>query len=207
MRRMANPQESLMGIASSRRPSDDRPLSDRSDDLSDGELSDVSSASSASSASPADAAVPLEGDFTPRAVLVGLAVGVLLAFTNLYFGLQTGWISMMSLQSALVGYALFQLPSPFPPSAGPAWLRAALSFDRPFSPQENVVLQTTAVATGTLPLAAGLVGIIPALGMLDERLDGQPPIRMGYWGLVGWSLGICFFGWVEGRGSRRGSVG
>lgn len=29
-----------------------------------------------------------------RAVLFGLVIGCLLCFTNLYFGLQTGWISM-----------------------------------------------------------------------------------------------------------------
>ncbi len=113
-------------------------------------------------------------------------------------GLQTGWISMMSLQSALLGFAIFRLPSLPPP------LLRFLSFipfisrlftpNRPFTPQENVVLQTTAVATGTLPLAAGLVGIIPALEQLDFKLDGMEPIKLGYWKLVGWSLGICFFG-------------
>lgn len=32
----------------------------------------------------------IEGDFTIRAVTVGLGVGVLLAMSNMYFGLQTG---------------------------------------------------------------------------------------------------------------------
>lgn len=32
----------------------------------------------------------LEGDFTFRAVFVGLLVGVVLCMTNIYFGLQTG---------------------------------------------------------------------------------------------------------------------
>jgi len=32
----------------------------------------------------------LEGDFTLRAVVVGLGVGCILCFTNIYFGLQTG---------------------------------------------------------------------------------------------------------------------
>lgn len=84
-----------------------------------------------------------------RAVLVGLLIGCLLCFTNLYFGLQTGWISMcvsvfwlawsilkaicrMSLQSALLGYLI------------------SLTFGRRMTPQENVVLQTTATATGTV---------------------------------------------------------
>ena len=34
-------------------------------------------------------------DFTVRGVAVGLVIGVLIAFSNAYFGLQTGWISGM----------------------------------------------------------------------------------------------------------------
>ncbi|KAL7415601.1 OPT oligopeptide transporter protein-domain-containing protein [Mrakia frigida] len=124
----------------------------------------------------------IEGDFTFRAVSVGLLVGCLMAFTNLYFGLQTGWISMMSLQSALLGFGIFKLvPKVFPNS-------------RPFTVQENVVLQTTAVATGTMPLAAGLVGIIPALEMLEWEKDGQGPVVLGFGKLVCWCLGVAFFG-------------
>ena len=48
-------------------------------------------------------------------VVVGLGVGSLMCFSNMYFGLQTGFISMMSLQSALLGYGAFQLlKSTFP---------------------------------------------------------------------------------------------
>jgi uncharacterized oligopeptide transporter (OPT) family protein len=91
---------------------------------------------------------------------------------------------MMSLQSALLGYAIFLILPKLLPSL----------FSRPFTVQENVILQTTAVATGTMPLAAGLVGIIPALGMLSERLDGVAPIVLGWKGLVGWCLAVAFFG-------------
>eukprot|EP00965_Chrysotila_dentata_P153753 5082984-Pleurochrysis_carterae.AAC.1 len=38
---------------------------------------------------------------------------------------------------------------------------------RPFTVHENVVVQTVAVATATLPLAGGFVGIIPALKMIE----------------------------------------
>lgn len=48
---------------------------------------------------------------------------------------------MMSLQSSLLGFAIFK---PF---------QNALKYK--FGPVENVVLQTTAVATATMPLAAG----------------------------------------------------
>ena len=93
---------------------------------------------------------------TFRAVMGGLGVGSVLCFTNMYFGLQTGWVTMGSIQAAVVGFAIFKLCIP-----GVV----------PFGPLENVVLQTVSVATATMPLAGGFIGIIPALGMLD------PPVR------------------------------
>lgn len=98
----------------------------------------------------------------------------------MYFGLQTGWISMMSLQSSLLGYAVFK---PFQ-----GRLRVA------FGPIENVLLQTTAVATATMPLAAGFVGIVPALALLTEEDRVGGPIRLSASQLIIWSLGLAFFG-------------
>ncbi|KZP11045.1 OPT superfamily oligopeptide transporter [Athelia psychrophila] len=115
-------------------------------------------------------------EFTLKAVLLGLLIGCLLCFTNLYFGLQTGWISMMSLQSALIGFLLSRL------------------LPIPLSAKELVVCQTTAVATGTMPLAAGFVGILPALGLLSEEQDGTPPVVLSWMGAIGWSCSVAFFG-------------
>ncbi|KAH9959654.1 OPT oligopeptide transporter [Russula dissimulans] len=115
-------------------------------------------------------------EFTLRAVVLGLLIGCLLCFTNLYFGLQTGWISMMSLQSSIIGFLISKL----------LMIR--------ITPQENVVIQTTAVATGTMPLAAGFVGIVPALSLLDEQKDGSGPITLTWGSAVGWSCAIAYFG-------------
>ena len=95
---------------------------------------------------------------------------------------------MMSLQSALLGFAIFRIIPTLLPSLS----------STPFTPQENVILQTTAVATGTMPLAAGLVGIIPALEMMTLEDDGKPPIILSYGSLVMWCLAVAFFGQVEG---------
>jgi uncharacterized oligopeptide transporter (OPT) family protein len=70
---------------------------------------------------------------------------------------------MMSLQSALLGFAIFKTLPQLLPSL----------MNKPFTSQENVILQTVAVATGTMPLAAGLVGIIPALGMMTVEEMGD----------------------------------
>ncbi|KIY44005.1 oligopeptide transporter [Fistulina hepatica ATCC 64428] len=115
-------------------------------------------------------------EFTLKGVVLGLAIGCLLCFTNLYFGLQTGWISMMSLQSALIGFLISKM------------------LPTPLAPHELIVVQTTAVATGTIPLAAGFVGILPALSLLEPERDNATAIDLSWAGAVAWSCSIAFFG-------------
>ncbi|KAJ5576899.1 hypothetical protein N7535_003825 [Penicillium sp. DV-2018c] len=130
--------------------------------------------------------------FTPRSLLVGLIIGALITFSNTYFGLQTGWISTMAMPSALIGFSVFKV------------LSKHLSF--PFTPIENVLIQTVAGAVGTMPLGCGFVGVIPALEFLMNPGEDGPegdggegeggPLNLGFWKLVIWSLGVCLFGVV-----------
>lgn len=83
---------------------------------------------------------------------------------------------MMSIQSALIGFLISRM------------------LPAPLSPQEIIVVQTTAVATGTMPLAAGFVGILPALGLLSEERDGTPPIHLTWLSAAAWSCAVAFFG-------------
>lgn len=85
----------------------------------------------------------------------------------------------MSIQSALIGFLISRM------------------LKTPLTPQEIIVVQTTAVATGTMPLAAGFVGILPALGLLSEERDGTPPIHLSWLAAVGWSCSIAYFGSVN----------
>ncbi|KAL9936542.1 hypothetical protein V8E36_004610 [Tilletia maclaganii] len=123
-----------------------------------------------------------DDDFTARAVVTGLLVGCLVAFTNLSLGLQSGWTSMMSLQSALLGFGILKV------------IRVPTFRNRPFSPQENAVLQATAVAVGSMPLSAGFVGIIPALTQLEPEQDGSGPIKLNTWQLLAWCFALAYFG-------------
>lgn len=131
-----------------------------------------------------------DNDFTIRAVLAGLLIGCLLAFTNLYLGLQSGWISMMSLQSSLLGFAFFRIIPRYLNLAG----RRFILMSTPFSPQENVLVQTTAAAVGVMPLSAGLVGVIPALKKLTWDKDGSGPIDLDFLQLLGWCFALAYFG-------------
>lgn len=76
-------------------------------------------------------------NFTVRGVLVGLGIGIIICFSNTYFGLQTGWASGMAMPSALLGFAFFKSLSRF--------------IAYPFTPVENVLVQTVAGAVGTMP--------------------------------------------------------
>ena len=127
-------------------------------------------------------------NFTIRGVLVGLVIGVIICFSNMYFGLQTGWVSGMAMPSALLGFAYFKTVS------------RLLSY--PFSPVENVLVQSVAGSVGTMPLGCGFVGVIPALNfMLTPEENG--PLRVGLWKLTVWAVGIAFFGVVFAVPLRR----
>ncbi|KAJ2383410.1 OPT super, partial [Coemansia sp. RSA 2611] len=86
----------------------------------------------------------------------------------------------MSLQSSLVGFAVFKA------------LEHVL--DVPFGPAENVVLQSTAVATATMPLAGGFVGILPALKLLEESESNGARTVLNFGQLCAWGLALTFFG-------------
>lgn len=158
------------------RPSLDQPPTDPIDDPTPNHQAPVTSPQS----------------FTPRSLLVGLIIGALITFSNTYFGLQTGWISTMAMPSALIGFSVFKVLSKY------------LSF--PFTPVENVLIQTVAGAVGTMPLGCGFVGVIPALEFLLKPGEDGPegdggegeggPLKLGFWKLVIWSLGVCLFGVV-----------
>ncbi|RDW66147.1 hypothetical protein BP6252_09782 [Coleophoma cylindrospora] len=120
-------------------------------------------------------------NFTLRGLLVGLGVGLIICFSNMYFGLQTGWVSSMSMPSSLIGFAFFRT--------------LAKHLDLPFTPVENVLVQTVAGSMGTMPLGCGFVGVMPALNyMLKPEESG--PLFLSLWKLILWSLGLCFFGVV-----------
>jgi hypothetical protein len=54
-----------------------------------------------------------------------------------------------------------------------------------------------------MPLAAGFVGIIPALGLLDEKKDGSRAITMNWTSAVGWSCAVAYFGQVDSSSLQR----
>ena len=127
-------------------------------------------------------------NFTFRGTLVGLVIGIIICFSNTYFGLQTGWVSGMTMPAALIGFAFFKTISKH--------------IELPFTPVENVLVQTVAGAVGTMPLGCGFVGVMPALNYLLKS-EENGPLKLSTGNLILWSLGICFFGVVFAVPLRR----
>mmetsp|Transcript_23938 Transcript_23938/g.77023 ORF Transcript_23938/g.77023 Transcript_23938/m.77023 type:complete len:644 (+) Transcript_23938:71-2002(+) len=108
---------------------------------------------------------------TFRACAVGTVVGFALCASNLYFGLQSGWTTMGSIQAAMIGNRV--LASMGQGAAGAA---------------ETVVAQTVAVSAATMPIAGGFVGVVPALSVVSPSL-------LGTWrSQLVWTGGLAFFG-------------
>lgn len=119
---------------------------------------------------------------TTRGIIAGLFIGSLVLISNFQFGLQTGWVSMMSLPSALLGFTIFKQ------------LQDKLSYN--FTDVENVFVQSVAVAVGTGPLAYGFVGVIPAIEkfLTKEESGFNKVIKFSLNELILWSIGLGFFG-------------
>lgn len=125
---------------------------------------------------------PALRQITTRSIVAGLVIGSLILVSNFQFGLQTGWVSMMSLPSALLAFAVFKQ------------LQKKLEYE--FTDVENVFVQSIAVAVGTGPLAYGFVGVVPALEKFlraDESGTGKL-IHFSLRELIVWSTGLAFFG-------------
>ena len=140
-------------------------------------------------ATPGAHASALDGtNFTFRGVAVGCLIGVIICFSNTYFGLQTGWVSGMAMPASLIGFAIFKTLSRY--------------LVLPFTPVENVLVQTVAGAVGTMPLGLGFVGVMPSLQFLLQKNEGAP-VDLSLWRLIVWGIGLCLFGVVFGVPLRR----
>ncbi|RKH29622.1 OPT family oligopeptide transporter [Corallococcus praedator] len=159
------------------------------------------SVSSGHPASPPEAAVgpgeplpPVQGlgtagapasqgrEWTVRALGMGLLIGALLAVTNLYMGMKTGWWDSGSITATVLGFSGL----------------AAYGRRRgvPYTPLENNLTQTAASAVGAMPAAAGLLGALPALALLGVAVPGW---GIAAWGLVLGTVGVLVAGLLRRR--------
>ena len=160
---------------------DGRPDESQPEDGEDDPLLQRTRADNASFNEMAHMSVTEGTNFTFRGVFVGTLIGVIICFSNTYFGLQTGWVSGMAMPASLIGFAVFKSVS--------------RHLKLPFTPVENVLVQTVAGAVGMEPLGCGFIGVIPALQFLLRSEEGAP-LELGLWKLIIWGVGISLFGVV-----------
>jgi uncharacterized oligopeptide transporter (OPT) family protein len=106
-------------------------------------------------------------ELSARALGVGVLVGSVLALGNLYMGLKMGLWDSGSITASVLSFGLLAA-------------LARLS-GRRISCLETNIAQTTAVAVGAAPAAAGLIGALPALELLGRS---TPAWLACAWGAV-----------------------
>ncbi|SPO25491.1 related to permeases - unknown function [Ustilago trichophora] len=97
---------------------------------------------------------------TIRSLVVGTILGCIIAASNVYLGLKTGFTFGASLFGAILGYSIIKLMS----KALPEKLGGGF-----FGPRENCTIQTAATAAGSL--TGMFVAAVPAMYQLDLLHD------------------------------------
>ncbi|MDM3886916.1 OPT family oligopeptide transporter [Pseudomonas sp. BCRC 81390] len=121
--------------------------------------------------------VRVERELSLRAVLTGIALGILLTPSNVYAGLRIGWSFNMSIIALLVGFAVWQ-SLPGRSRGRPAWTL-----------HESNINQTVASAAASI-VSGGLVAPIPAYTLLT----GQ---QLAPLALMAWVFAVSFLGiWI-----------
>lgn len=116
-------------------------------------------------------------ELSPRAVITGVVLGILLTPSNVYAGLKIGWSFNMSIIALLVGYGVWQ-----------GLARKRLE-QQPWTLLESNINQTVASAAASI-VSGGLVAPIPAYTLLTgEQLDPLP--------MIAWVFSVSFLGiWI-----------
>jgi putative OPT family oligopeptide transporter len=113
---------------------------------------------------------------TPRALIMGMALGAFMSLSNVYVGLKAGWGLGVAITSTILAFAIFATLTRFFPKQFP-----------PFSILENNAMASCASAAGYMT-GAGVVNAIPALMMLN------PQAVPNMWVLTAWVVVISWLG-------------
>ncbi|HYO70096.1 MAG TPA: OPT/YSL family transporter, partial [Archangium sp.] len=113
-------------------------------------------------------------ELTARALVAGGLIGAVVAVTNVYTGLKTGFWESGCVLSSLLAFG---------------GLSAMARRGPPVSPLETNLSQTAAVSVGAMPATAGLLGAVPALAMLGTQPPGW---AVALWGVGLGTLGVLF---------------
>ena len=118
---------------------------------------------------------------TTRALIMGMFLGMLMACSNVYVGLKSGWGLGVTVTSCVLAYTIFASLTRMMPRLFP-----------PFTILENNAMQSCASAAAAMT-SAGLVNAIPALMMLSPTSLPQGFLARCMW-LIPWLVCISWMG-------------
>lgn len=124
---------------------------------------------------------PETPQLTLRAVLMGSTLGFLLAFTNLYVGLMTGWGLGVAITASILSYGIWTT------------LQSLGIARTPMTILENNCMQSTASSAG-YATGSTMVSAIPALLMLSATPDNPAGAHMPPWELAAWTISVAGLG-------------
>ena len=137
------------------------------------------------------------GEDTPqltlRAVLVGSGLGFLLAFTNLYIGLKTGWALGVAITACILSYALWS----FLVKAGLARSQMTIL--------ETNCMQSTASSAG-YSTGGTMVSAIAAFVLLSATPENPLGVHINPWVLVAWTIVLAALGTVMAIPMKRNLI-
>jgi putative OPT family oligopeptide transporter len=119
--------------------------------------------------------------FTLRAVVMGSLLGFLLAFTNLYVGLKTGWGLGVAITACIVSFSMWNL-----------CLRLGIARS-PLSILESNCMQSTASAAG-YSTGSTMVSATPALLLLTVTAQDPHGRHLPWLVLAGWTFFLALLG-------------
>ena len=130
---------------------------------------------------------------TVRAVAMGSVLGFLLAFTNLYIGLKTGWALGVAITACIMSYAIWT----FAVKSGVA--------KSPMTILETNCMQSTASSAG-YSTGGTMVSAIAALFLLSVSTENPNGVHMNLWVLSGWTVALAALGTVMAIPMKRNLI-
>ena len=130
---------------------------------------------------------------TIRAVLMGSGLGFLLAFTNLYIGLKTGWALGVAITACIMSYAIWTLMV----RSGAAKSNMTIL--------ETNCMQSTASSAG-YSTGGTMVSAIAAMLLISVTPDNPEGTHMNVGVLIGWTIALAALGTVMAIPMKRNLI-
>lgn len=130
---------------------------------------------------------------TIRAVLMGSGLGFLLAFTNLYIGLKTGWALGVAITACILSYAIWTLMV----RSGAARSNMTIL--------ETNCMQSTASSAG-YSTGGTMVSAIAAMLLISVTPDNPEGTHMNVGVLIGWTIALAALGTVMAIPMKRNLI-